>query len=95
MWRQQPSTAHESAPVPYKIGRKGGKGEILWAPYIPYGLFQTTVEMCAKFSSDRFRNVDLYKAQTNKHSSLYVRWKTVGGVTETTAAHLTTDLLYS
>jgi hypothetical protein len=33
-------------------------------PYIPYGLFQTTGEMCAKFGSDRFRNVDLYKVQT-------------------------------
>jgi len=34
-------------------------------PYIPYGLFQTTGEMCAKFGSDRFRNVDLCKVQTN------------------------------
>ena len=30
-----------------------------------YGLFQTTGEMCAKFGSERFRNVDLYKVQTN------------------------------
>ena len=36
-------------------------------PYVPYGLFQTTREMCAKFGSDRFRNVDLYKVQTNIH----------------------------
>jgi len=41
-------------------------------PYIPYGLFQTTGEMCAKFGSDRFRNVDLYKVQTYKHSSIYI-----------------------
>jgi len=41
-------------------------------PYVPYGLFQNTREMCAKFGSDRFRNVDLYKFHTNKHSSLYV-----------------------
>jgi len=34
-------------------------------PYIPYGLFQTTGKTCAKFGSDRFRNVDLYKVQTN------------------------------
>jgi hypothetical protein len=40
-------------------------------PYMPYGLFQTTGEMCAKFGSDRFRNLDLYKVQTNIHSSLY------------------------
>jgi len=38
--------------------------------YIPYGLFQTTGEMCAKFGSDRFRNVDLYTVQTNIH--LYI-----------------------
>jgi hypothetical protein len=31
VWRRQPSTAHKSAPASDKIGRKGGKGEILWA----------------------------------------------------------------
>ena len=30
------------------------------------GLFQTTGETCAKSGSNRFRNVDLYKVQTNK-----------------------------
>ena len=30
-------------------------------PYIPYGLFQTTGETCAKFGSDRFRNEKLRK----------------------------------
>jgi len=44
-------------------------------PYIPYGLLQITGEMCAKFGSDRFRNVDLYKVETNIHSSLYVRYR--------------------
>jgi hypothetical protein len=43
---------------------------------MPYGLFQTTGEMCAKFGSDRFRNVDLYKVQTNiqtsKQTNLYL-----------------------
>jgi hypothetical protein len=34
-------------------------------PYIPYGLFQTKGEMRAKFGSDWFRNVNLYKVQTN------------------------------
>jgi len=29
--------------------------------------------MCAKFGSDRFRNVDLYKVQTNIQTSLYIR----------------------
>ena len=31
VWRRQPSISQESAPAPNKIGRKGGKGEILWA----------------------------------------------------------------
>jgi len=46
--------------------------------YIPYGLFQTKGEMCAKFGSDWFRNVVLYKAQTNKQRNkllaLYIRF---------------------
>jgi hypothetical protein len=37
-------------------------------PYIPYGLFQTKRELCAKFGSDWFRNVNLYKVQTNTHT---------------------------
>ena len=42
-------------------------------PYIPYGLFQTTGETCAKFGSDRFRNVDLYKdLQTNKQTFIFI-----------------------
>ena len=41
-------------------------------PYIPYGLFQTTEEMCAKFGSDRFRNVDLYKVQTNIQTFIFI-----------------------
>ena len=35
---------------------------------MPYGLFQTTGETCAKFGSDRFRNVDLYKVHTHTHA---------------------------
>jgi len=49
-------------------------------PYIPYDLLQTKGETCEKFGSDRFRNVDLYKFHTNKHSSLYVRLAGVRGV---------------
>ena len=41
-------------------------------PYIPYGLFQTTGEMCAKFGSDRLRNMDLYKVQTNIQSFIFI-----------------------
>jgi len=53
-------------------------------PYIPYDLLQTKGETCAKFGWDRFRNVDLYKVQTNKQtnkkrkktiSSLYIRFQ--------------------
>jgi len=35
VWRRQPSTHLESAPAPDKIGRKGVKGEILWAHTYP------------------------------------------------------------
>ena len=41
-------------------------------PYVPYSLFQTTGERCAKFGSDRFRNVDLYKVQTNKQTFIFI-----------------------
>jgi len=41
-------------------------------PYIPYGLFQTTGETCAKFGSNRFRNVDLYKVQTYIQTSFFI-----------------------
>jgi len=41
-------------------------------PYVPYGLFQTKGEMCAKFGSDRFKNVDLYKVQTNTQTFSFI-----------------------
>jgi hypothetical protein len=45
-------------------------------PYIPYGLFQTKGEPCAKFGSNWFRNVDLYKVQKtnieNKQTFIYI-----------------------
>jgi hypothetical protein len=44
--------------------QKGHKGQTVLAPNIPYGLFQTKGEICAKFGSDWIRNVDLYKVQT-------------------------------
>jgi len=46
---------------------------------MPYGLFQTTGEMCVKFGSDRFRNVDLYKVQTNKQTFISI-YKILAGV---------------
>jgi hypothetical protein len=51
-------------------------------PYIPYILFQTKGELCAKSGSDWSRNVNLYKVQRNTHtnkqtnkqtSALYIR----------------------
>jgi hypothetical protein len=41
------------------------------SPYISYGFFQTKGEMCAKFGSDLFRNVNLYKVQTNKQTNTH------------------------
>ena len=41
-------------------------------PYIPYGLFQTTGEMCAKFGSTWFRSVNLYKVQTNTQTFIFI-----------------------
>jgi len=64
--------------APKEKGPKRWKRSRISGPYIPYGLFQTKGETCAKCGSDRFRNVDLYKfhayIQTNKHSSLYIRY---------------------
>jgi hypothetical protein len=51
-------------PLTTKKVKKVEKSNIL-APYIRYGLFQTKGQMCTKFGSDRFRNVNLYKVQTN------------------------------
>jgi hypothetical protein len=45
-------------------------------PYIPYGLFQTKGEMCAKFGSDWFSNVDLCKVQTNKQTNKHAHKQT-------------------
>ena len=57
--------------------QKRSKKSNIVGPYVPYGLFQTKGEMCAKFGSDLFRNVNLYKVhtkkkQTNKLSALYI-----------------------
>jgi hypothetical protein len=45
------------------------KGKKIVGPYIPYGLFQTKGQMYAKFGSDWFRNVNLYKVQTHTHTN--------------------------
>jgi len=54
-------------PLATKKVRKVEKVKIL-GPYVPYGLFQTKGEMCTKFGSDWFKNVNLYKVQPNKQT---------------------------
>jgi len=70
-WRRQPSTAHESALAPDKIGPKGGKVEILWVHTYPttssrqrgrcvQSLVQIGSEMRICISSIKQTNVHLY-----------------------------------
>jgi len=54
-----------------KYVEKVGKLNIV-GPYIPYDLLQTKGETCAKFGSDWFRNVDLYKFHTNKQTVIFM-----------------------
>jgi hypothetical protein len=58
-------------PSQWKRSKRWGRWSIV-GPYVSYGLFQTTGEMCAKFGSDRFRNVDLYKVQTNIQTFIFI-----------------------
>jgi len=44
--------------------------------YIPYGLFQTKGEICAKSGSDWFRNVNLYKVQKKKKTRTHTSKET-------------------
>ena len=57
---------------PKKKGAKRSKRSRISGPYIPYGLFQTKRETCAKFGSDRFRNVNLYEFHTNKQTNIFI-----------------------
>ena len=74
-WRRQPSTAQESVPAPDKIGRRGGKGEILWAHTYhtissrPRG---RCVQSLVLIGSEMWICIR-YKQTYNKHSSLYIR----------------------
>jgi hypothetical protein len=64
-------------------GPKLSKRLRILGPYIPYCLYQTKEETCAKFGSDRFRNVNLYKFRTYIHTNkqtnkpLYIRFDIV------------------
>ena len=80
--RQQPCCAQDSALVPSDEGQKGRKRSNIFGPHIPNGPFQTKGEMCAKFGSDWFKNVGLYKVQTNKNeqkiiSNLCIRYSAI------------------
>jgi hypothetical protein len=73
--RRQPCCTHDSALAPYEKGKKGRKVSNIFGPYIPCGLFQTKGEMCAKFVSDWFRNVELYKVKSIKQTKKQKRKK--------------------
>ena len=70
--RRQPSCAHDSAAAPKEKGPKSSKRSRISGPYIPYGLFQTTGETCAKLGLDRFRNGNLYKVHTYIHTNIHL-----------------------
>jgi hypothetical protein len=53
---------------PRKTTKKVKKLKTIVGPYVPYSLFQTKGEMCAKFCSDWFRNVNLYTVHTHTHT---------------------------
>jgi hypothetical protein len=68
--RRQPFRTENSALAHDDKGKKDKKGQTFSSPYIPYGLFQIKGKMSAKFSLDWFRNVNLYKVQTNKQTNI-------------------------
>ena len=61
-------------PFPMKKVRRQKRSNI-FGPYITYGLFQTKREIRAKFGSGWFRNVNLYKVQTNQLSASCILYK--------------------
>jgi len=71
-------------PLATKEAEKFGKVEYCGS-IISYDLLHTKGETCAKFGGNRFRNVDLYKVQTQKAdkneqkaiSALYIRLKII------------------
>jgi len=71
VWCGQPSTARESAPAPDKIGRKGGKGGILWAhtyPTVSSRPRGRCVQSLVPIGSE------MWICIRYKHSFLYVRY---------------------
>jgi len=75
VWRRQPSTGHKWALAPDKIGRKGGKGEILWAhtyPTVSSRPRERCVQSLVPIGSEMW--ICIRCKQTYKHSSLYIRF---------------------
>jgi len=78
VWRRQPPSAHDSALAPDKIGRKGGKVEILWVHTYPTTSSRPRgrrVQSLVQIGSEMWICISSIKTnkQTNKHSSLYIR----------------------
>jgi hypothetical protein len=71
--RRQPFCSKDSALVPDRKGQKDRKGETFSDHTYPTISSRPRGEMCAEFGWDQFRNVNLYKVQTNKLSALYTR----------------------
>jgi hypothetical protein len=74
VWRWQPSTVHESAPAPDQIGRRGGKGEMLWAhtyPTVSSRPRGRRVQSLVPIGSEMW--ICMRYKQTYKHLSLYIR----------------------
>ena len=69
---RQAFCAQDSALIPQEESQQGRKLSNIFEPYKPYGLFQTNGETCAKFGSDRFRIMNLYKVQTNKQTFIFI-----------------------
>jgi len=70
---RQPFRAEDSAFAPDEKGKKGRKCHTFSDHTYPTVSSRPRGEMCAKFGFDRFRNVNLYKVQTNKLPALYIR----------------------
>jgi len=67
--RRQPFRAEDSAVAPEEEVHKGRKGQKFSDHTYPTVISRPRGKMCAKFGSDWFRNVNLYKVQTIKETN--------------------------
>jgi hypothetical protein len=73
LWGRQSCTAHESVPALDTIGRRGGKGEILWAhtyPTVSSRPRGRCLQSLVPIGSEMW--ICIRYKQTYKHSSLYI-----------------------